>query len=56
MATALVGSIPKSYGVVRRRLYNLVSLQAFEVFSWSISAVITHHDYENRPGGVCDNF
>ncbi|ODM91616.1 Glycerol-3-phosphate acyltransferase 3 [Orchesella cincta] len=52
MATALVGSIPKRYGVLRRRLYNIVSLQAFEVFSWSISAVITHHDYENRPGGA----
>ncbi|CAL8071772.1 unnamed protein product [Orchesella dallaii] len=52
MATALVGSIPKRYGVLRRRLYNIVSLQAFEVFSWSISAVITHHDYENQPGGA----
>jgi hypothetical protein len=51
MSTAMVGVLPSSCTSLRRQLYNVVCLNAFGILSWSISAVITYHETENRPGG-----
>ncbi|OXA38487.1 glycerol-3-phosphate acyltransferase 3 [Folsomia candida] len=50
MSTALVGCIPQSYHGLKQKLYKIVYLHAFEFLSWSLSAVISHHHRENRPG------
>src|SRR5437016_3793186 len=51
LSTFLVGIIPSRYTGIRRRVYNIVCLNAFGLLGWSISAVIKYHEVENRPGG-----
>jgi glycerol-3-phosphate O-acyltransferase 3/4 len=50
LSTFLIGLIPFGWTKFRRDVYHFVCHHTFGLLSWAISAVIRHHDQENRPG------